>query len=75
MKKVINKKVTLNTLEDFYDVYVKNPDITSFSNKYKLDGKILTRALAISACMTVDVTDKKMNAMDAIKAVNNLKKN
>jgi hypothetical protein len=75
MKKVVGKKVTLKTLDDFYDVYVKNPDIISFSDEYKLDDKILTKALAISACMTADVTDKKMNAMDAIKAINNLKKN
>ena len=77
MKKVklVDKKTLITSLSDFYDVYVKNPDIDSFSRDFVLDDSILTRALAISACMTVDVTDKSLPLFMRIKEINNFKKN
>jgi len=66
--KKVNK---IKTLEEFAKEFKKNPNIAQFSKENTLDDAILTKALALSAVMTLAVTDKAPLLFQAYQELDN----
>ena len=67
----MTKLKKIKTLEAFMKEFKKNPNIAHFSKENTLDDDILTKSLALSAVMTLEVTDKAPLLFQAYQELEN----
>lgn len=67
-------KVRINKVDDFKVLFKKNPNIAQFKMDNMVDDDILTKVLADSVNMTLEVTDKSPGIMKGFIELDNFQK-